>query len=183
MSIETRYLRHFCLCTWNFMFLFRWQAPDFIVNLDLQDYKTNWTACWNFERKSAQSMRKSCKHARLANLLDQTFRNQVTQEYLDIIETWVNKIVFEITLSVRSTWIRDANKLCNSLRHTHTLYILNIHVLSLLARPTIQAWSHHAACNGKNILDLCPLYDKSCSLLIPTCSKTTNKTHAKDPQK
>ena len=163
MSIETRICGIFAYAheiSWIFMFLFRWQAPDFIVNLDLQDYKTNWTACWNFERKSAQSMRKSCKHARLANLLDQTFRNQVTQEYLDIIETWVNKIAYGITLSVRSTWTGDANMLCNSLRHTHTLYKYTLytwryyHVLFLLIFPT----THHPACNGKSTVHLCPLY-------------------------
>ena len=37
-------------------------------------------SCWNFERKS-QTVRKSCKHARLAHL-DQMFRNQVAQELL-----------------------------------------------------------------------------------------------------
>ena len=41
-------------------------------------------SCWNFERKSAQTVRKSCKHARLAHL-DQTFRNQVAQELLVVI--------------------------------------------------------------------------------------------------
>jgi hypothetical protein len=34
---------------------------------------------WNFERKSAQTVLKSCRHATLAHL-DQTFGNQVTQE-------------------------------------------------------------------------------------------------------
>ena len=51
--------------------------------LDLQKYQQK-LSCWNFERKSAQTVRKSCKHARLAHL-DQTFRNQVAQELLVVI--------------------------------------------------------------------------------------------------
>jgi hypothetical protein len=44
-----------------------------------------WTQIFKIcVQSSLQSMRKSCKHARLANL-DQTFKNQVIQEYLDII--------------------------------------------------------------------------------------------------
>ena len=95
-----------------------------------QTFKASWTRST------------SCKHARLANL-EQTLSNQVTQKYLE-----------------RSTWIRDANMLCGSLRHTHTLYKYTLytwryyHVLFLLICPT----THHPACNGKSTVHLCPLY-------------------------
>ena len=60
-----------------------------MVNSGVINYSTppgpskvpNKLNCWNFGGKSAQTMRKSCKHARLAHL-DQTFRNQVAQEHL-----------------------------------------------------------------------------------------------------
>ena len=53
---------------------------------------------WNFERKSAQTVRKSCRHATLAHL-DQTFGNQVTQELLVIILDMSIKIACGTTLS------------------------------------------------------------------------------------
>ena len=83
-----------------------------------------WSCCC-FLQQPYRFYSWTCKHARLAHL-DQTFRNQVAQELLVIIWTWVIKIACGTTLSVGSTnsfsWIRVVDMFCPIFEtYAHTL--------------------------------------------------------------